>query len=109
MPVMDGIEAVRRYREYEAAHTAECRTLGPNSIEVNDVQQPLTVVGSDASLSSQSDGLRTCRELVIIGMSANSDDDTRQCALNAGMNYFIAKPFTIADLMPLLNHAGLVT
>ena len=23
MPVMDGIEAVRRYREYEAAHTAE--------------------------------------------------------------------------------------
>ena len=109
MPVMDGIEAVRRYREYEAAHTAECRTLGPNSIEVNDAQQPLTVVGSDASLSSQSDGLRTCRELVIIGMSANSDDDTRQYALNAGMNSFIAKPFTIADLMPLLNHAGLVT
>ena len=77
MPVMDGIEAVRRYREYEAAHAAECRILGSNSIEVNDAQQPSTIVDRDASLSPQYDGLRTCREVVIIGMSANPDDDTR--------------------------------
>ena len=76
---------------------------------MNDAQQSSVILDSDAPESMQCDIMRTCRELVIIGMSANSDDDTRQYALNAGMNYFIAKPFTIADLLPLLNHAGLVT
>ena len=42
-------------------------------------------------------------ELFIIGMSANSDEDTKQCALNAGMNTFLAKPFALAELMPLLQ------
>ena len=109
MPVMDGIEAVRRYREYEAAHTAKCKTLSLNSVQSIDPQQPANHLDSEVLLSPQHDGLRARRELVIIGMSANSDDDTRQCALNAGMNFFIAKPFTIADLLLLLNHAGLVT
>ena len=84
------------------------RSLGPNSIELNDAQQSSVILDSNAPVSPQCDRMRTRRELVMIGMSANSDDDTRQCALNAGMNYFIAKPFTIADLLPLLNHAGLV-
>jgi hypothetical protein len=29
------------------------------------------------------------------GMSANSDSETKQCALNAGMDRFIAKPFIL--------------
>ena len=42
--------------------------------------------------------------IFIIGMSANSDEHTKQCAFEAGMNAFLAKPFTIADLMPVLQH-----
>ena len=42
------------------------------------------------------------RRLCIIGMSANSDEDTKQCALNAGMDTFLAKPFAMAELLPVL-------
>ena len=75
MPVMDGIVAVRRYRDFEAKKREK-------------------VVAEE----SQSVPLRP-QELFIIGMSANSDEHTKQCAFDAGMNAFLAKPFTIADLM----------
>ena len=80
MPVMDGIVAVRRYRDFEAKKMEK-------------------VVAEE----SQSVPLRP-QELFIIGMSANSDEHTKQCAFDAGMNAFLAKPFTIADLMPVLEH-----
>jgi CheY-like chemotaxis protein len=35
------------------------------------------------------DGSR--KPLVIVGMSANSDNQTKQEAINAGMNFFITK------------------
>jgi CheY-like chemotaxis protein len=77
MPIMDGIEAVRRYREFESTHL--------------DKEDGLT--GSTAS------------RLFIIGMSANSDAATKQCASDVGMDEFLAKPFTIAELQPLIEHA----
>ena len=45
------------------------------------------------------------KKLLIIGMSANSDEETKKCALAAGMNYFLPKPFSIGELLPLLNCA----
>lgn len=104
MPVMDGIEAVRRYREFEAKEVARRRNR--DFIECIDTLQPSGSLHLSVP-SSHDDGTRTATQIFIIGMSANSDDDTRQCALNAGMNSFIAKPFTIADLLPLLHSAGL--
>jgi CheY-like chemotaxis protein len=44
------------------------------------------------------------KRLLIIGMSANSDSATRQCALNAGMDLFIPKPFILSELEPLIYH-----
>jgi CheY-like chemotaxis protein len=32
-----------------------------------------------------------CKRLLIVGMSANSDNQTKQEALNAGIDYFVAK------------------
>jgi DNA-binding response OmpR family regulator len=38
-----------------------------------------------------------------IGMSANSDNATKQCALDAGMDKFICKPFIFEQLQPLIK------
>jgi DNA-binding response OmpR family regulator len=43
------------------------------------------------------------RKLNIIGMSANSDNATKQCALNIGMNSFLGKPFDMKELQRLIN------
>jgi CheY-like chemotaxis protein len=45
--------------------------------------------------------------LGIIGMSANSDNGTKQSALNAGMNSFIGKPFNIKELRPIISQFNL--
>lgn len=41
--------------------------------------------------------------LIIIGMSANSDAETKRLAHEAGMQYFLPKPFTIAEFKALLD------
>jgi CheY-like chemotaxis protein len=69
MPIMDGIEATRRYREFEAEQE----------------QQKDTVTDGFAAEDSN--------RLIIIGMSANSDAGTAADALAAGMSGFIGKPF----------------
>ena len=68
MPVMDGLEAVQRFRSYYRDQS------------------------SNQSKSS-----------LIIGLSANSDDETVQQAFNAGINDFLAKPFKIDTFFQKLN------
>ena len=97
MPVMDGIEAVRRYREFEVS-----QRLMNDAVNLNQKLQSLHTLGSLSS-SSSIPAVASRKELLIIGMSANSDEDTKQCALNAGMNVFLAKPFTLRDLLPVLQ------
>ena len=46
----------------------------------------------------------TIRKLLIIRMAANSDEETKKCTLAAGMNYFLPKPFSIGELLPLLHY-----
>lgn len=67
MPVMDGIEAVTRFREieHEAQRHGTCRF--PRQC--------------------------TQRMLPILAMSASSDQEIIQRALSAGMSHFLAKPF----------------
>mmetsp|Transcript_35721 Transcript_35721/g.33855 ORF Transcript_35721/g.33855 Transcript_35721/m.33855 type:complete len:838 (+) Transcript_35721:304-2817(+) len=76
MPVMDGIESVSRYREFERKNR-----------EVVALATP---------------GVTLRKRLPIIGMSANSDNATKQLALNAGMDLFIPKPFILSELEPLI-------
>ena len=80
MPVMDGIEAVQRFRKYEQDRSEK----EPNG------------VGSDSAAR------RKKGRLMYIGMSANADDRSKQDALDAGMDYFITKPFAYKDLAKLL-------
>ena len=69
MPVMDGIECTKRFREWEEA------------------QQSL--------LDGQ--GLPRRPRFLIVGMSANSDAQTKQDALDSGMDSFCPKPFKYED------------
>eukprot|EP00596_Hydrurales_sp_CCMP1899_P001992 CAMPEP_0119040854 /NCGR_PEP_ID=MMETSP1177-20130426/10890_1 /TAXON_ID=2985 /ORGANISM="Ochromonas sp, Strain CCMP1899" /LENGTH=511 /DNA_ID=CAMNT_0007006311 /DNA_START=1048 /DNA_END=2583 /DNA_ORIENTATION=+ len=75
MPVMDGIEATSRFRNFEEIEMDSVRT---NSKD---------------------------KRLLIVGMSANSDDETKQEALNAGVDYFVTKPFTYKALTSLLKNS----
>ena len=108
MPVMDGIESVRRYREFESSKLTVIET------DVETDRGPLETVETPQSLNSEDqDPTITIRhnsmkKLLIIGMSANSDEETKKCALAAGMNYFLPKPFSIAELLPLLHYAETV-
>ncbi len=70
MPIMDGLESTSRLRKLEAA---------------------------TACAESTDNTATSCIHQLIIGCSANSDNDTMQAAFVAGIDAFIPKPFNIAE------------
>ena len=76
MPVMDGVEATSRFRKFES---------------------------DKMNLQNINDTGRRRKRLLIVGMSANSDFQSKQEALNSGMDYFVTKPFAYKDLQPILS------
>ena len=75
MPVMDGIECTKRFRAWE------------------EEQQCL--------LDAQ--GVPRRPRFLIIGMSANSDTQSKQEALDAGMDNFVSKPFNYQDFETIIR------
>ena len=75
MPVMDGIECTKRFRAWE------------------EEQQCL--------LDAQ--GLPRRPRFLIVGMSANSDTQSKQEALDAGMDSFFPKPFNYQDFESIIR------
>ena len=94
MPIMDGLELVKRVREVERC--ASCDV----SSQLNDVQE--CEAGSSCINSEKMKNSYPPHRHIIIGMSANSDDETRKEALLAGMDSFIAKPFNVARFCDVL-------
>lgn len=97
MPVMGGIEAVRRYREYERA-----------KVEEEEGEKTVLVLrggrgGGGTTLHDEMSRFIPCKRLCIIGMSANSDNATKESALAAGMDLFIGKPFGVKELQKLMT------
>ena len=80
MPVMDGFEFVRRYRAYEN-------------------YEMLSETSDNVKIST----LRRCNnrngKLLIVGMSANGNDSSKQEALSSGMDTFMPKPFIYEDFV----------
>ena len=80
MPVMDGIEATRRYREFE---------------EEKNVKR-----------SRHPERSKAFNQHLIVGVSANSDDQSRQEALDSGMDYVLSKAFSYEELRTILETVG---
>eukprot|EP01037_Dinobryon_pediforme_P026376 gene26376-28881_t len=84
MPVMDGLEAVTLYRAHES---------------------PLLEKLQQAAQTSPASSAVQLKPLLIIGMSACSDVDIIEKGLSIGMDRFVAKPFQIHHLTPILNES----
>ena len=84
MPVMDGIEAVKRLRKYEEQKQQEI-------IQVREQQQQQLLIR------------RNSHRQLVLGVSACSDEVTKEAALRAGMDYFIAKPFSLERFKKILS------
>lgn len=98
MPIMDGLEFVRRVREYENLH----KMLNYDSLDLNDEFKNIRINCPNDKKKTVHRS-RVKRSHIVIGMSANSDDETRKEALSIGMDSFIAKPFNVARFCNVLN------
>jgi CheY-like chemotaxis protein len=126
----DGIEAVRRYRAMELQWSQKTiedlltdetganesggiaatvpphdRQHHPSSFPTNEKEQENEDRGRDPRLfarSKSSDVLVAQKPLIIVGMSANSDSESKRLAQEAGMDYFLEKPFSMSDFNELL-------
>lgn len=148
MPVMDGFETIRLFREYEQGHLRSLTAPIPK--RTPKVGQGMTREQDDGNVSDLSDDeALTCDDTstpaprtsrfaleqnnrafghgrnsagsgsrgahvdsmsayqstaqLIIGMSTDVDSTTRKRALDAGMDYFLPKPFTLHKFTEIIR------
>ena len=77
MPVMDGMECAGRFRLFEEEELKK---------ELFDINIKIKR-----------------KRMLIVGMSANSDDVSKKIALDSGMDFFVSKPFSYQDLKPIIS------
>lgn len=90
MPVMDGLETVKRMREEER------RVRGV--VKKSDTERECWVEGSNVLPFPTEYGVCNSERQYVIGVSANSDSDSIDIAAAAGMDNFIAKPLKVQNM-----------
>ena len=110
MPVMDGIECTKRFRVWEETQQSLLDGQGVSpfflssfTIDHNTVTyivaDPSSSISNVIPTSTPTHTLGAPRRprFLIVGMSANSDEQTKHDALAAGMDSFCPKPFKYED------------
>jgi CheY-like chemotaxis protein len=86
MPIMDGLESTSRLRKLEKSNDSHATLV--------DAEHSSSKADAlSASLNDMVEMLS--RHQLIIGVSANSDNETMEAAFSAGIDDFIPKPFTL--------------
>eukprot|EP00600_Ochromonadales_sp_CCMP1393_P002659 CAMPEP_0174987802 /NCGR_PEP_ID=MMETSP0004_2-20121128/19760_1 /TAXON_ID=420556 /ORGANISM="Ochromonas sp., Strain CCMP1393" /LENGTH=493 /DNA_ID=CAMNT_0016240923 /DNA_START=1058 /DNA_END=2539 /DNA_ORIENTATION=- len=99
MPIMDGPEAIRRLRAAERNYAVENGITSGKSADVD-----LELGGGGGGEGSlKRAGVANENRQFIIALSANSDHDTMQAALEAGADLFISKPFSYVTFVEACN------
>jgi CheY-like chemotaxis protein len=96
MPVLDGVEAIRRLRAWEAQTEAE-------QCGIPDASTGKGSPSKGADFDPVIPYHKPYHQLVI-ALSANSDEETRLAALEAGADAFMAKPFTYENFLEVTEH-----
>jgi CheY-like chemotaxis protein len=93
MPLMDGLEATTRIRQWERTRSGD-EHAGSERV-VDDIE------------SNSSVRKKGSEKLLIIGVSANSDSQSKQEALDAGMDRFLSKPLKMSAFRDCLDEFNL--
>lgn len=119
MPIMDGLEAMRRIRQIERERAVEHRVYDVITEEderdlfvaEEDLESDLEAgipkiclskkpsFGSRLGARSVGKNIYLRRNVFIVGVSACSDSETVEDAFQAGADVFIAKPFTVESFL----------
>lgn len=104
MPIMDGFDTVKLFRQYQCE-----MEYGNPGEEFSSIVAPSVPrlssnrVLSMSTASAKSRSLRVRDPLIIIGMSSDCDESTTQRAFEAGVDYFMAKPFTLEKFLEIIS------
>ena len=91
--VADGVEAVEAFSKHPP---------GYYDLVLMDIQMPI-MNGYEATRAIRALDRPDAKVLPIIALSANSRDEDKRKSMESGMNYHIAKPFDVVQLIAAVN------
>ena len=97
MPVMDGFESVRRFREFEQ------QQLQQEPQQQKQPQQESQLQLEQQREQQEQQQPQPAMRLFIVGMSAKADEETKSDVFSVGMDAFVPKPFDYKTLVDELK------
>ena len=100
MPVMDGFESVRRFREHEQKQQQQQQQQQEQKQPQHESPQPQEQPQEQPVQQPQG-----ASRLFIVGMSAKADEETKSDVFSVGMDAFVSKPFDYKTLVEELKRS----